>query len=322
MKNADRPPKTPLALHARNFLNSLPKIASLKEVSEELKSFLEKPAVVSRLRRFALTAGFMAWPVFTLIAFSIMIPFVNGALKRQPEILALSMALGEHKAIKMTKAGRADADAEQEALEIYISGNFRSMITNPTPWNSIGATSFITPDKRQIAEKIIARRGIPSEKELALATATVNKRLGLASIREIKQLSEKIEKGLRMAAPITTILSMFFITFLSLIAALLFRGGLVMYLAEVAVVNTDGSPGSRAGVFRRNLTAFLPLILLFAIMTILFVELRVDFFLKINRIMIGVAAIMGLHAILTVISLALPDRSLQDRISGTWLVPR
>ena len=196
-----KPITVPLPLHARNFLDALPKIANLDEAIKRLKPLLSKPAVVSRARRFALLAGFMALPLFMLISLSIAIALVCNTIDRHPDIVALSTALDEFKTVK-TKAhsGHTNLVAEQDALEIYIAGNFRSAITNSAILDSYGAMKIITPDKRQILEKIIARRGVPSEKEFSQAEAIVTKQMGL-SLPKTEKMPIEVREGLKMAAP-------------------------------------------------------------------------------------------------------------------------
>ena len=95
--------------------------------------------------------------------------------------------------------------------------------------------------------------------------------------------------------------------------ALFFRGGLLLRALGVAAVTCDGSDASRWRMLWRACVAWswLPLGLL--LVALLAPTLQP----------IPAAAIAGLLAIGTVAaSAALPARSLQDRLAGTWLVPR
>ena len=219
------PIAVPLALHARAFLDSLPKIADLKEALENLKSSLSKPAIVTRVRRLVLALGYMAWPVSSLLT-----------------------------------VGLATAALTSELISTRIS----LLI-------AIGCSLF----------------------------------------------------------------TLYLVTIFALGSALLFRGGLLMYLTGVTVVNRDGTPASRGRVFWRNLIAVLPLIVLFALGIICYSviptgtlsgwilsDIRNDEWNVLMFIKSGLIGLVGLQVVLTIVSLLLPNRSLQDRLAGTWLVPK
>ena len=106
---------------------------------------------------------------------------------------------------------------------------------------------------------------------------------------------------------------MIYVCIPALLAALLFRGGLVLLLARMTFVRKDGLRASRLRVFWRALVAWSPLLLAL----VLAGELKLWFSLfaasLIASLFIGGLAIL---------SLALPDRGLPDRLAGIWPVPR
>jgi len=99
----------------------------------------------------------------------------------------------------------------------------------------------------------------------------------------------------------------------ALLAALLFRGGLVLLAARVTFVRKDGQRASRLRVFWRALVAWSPIVL----GLVLAGEFKVVFGL-LPAMLLAVLFVCAL----TIGSLALPDRGLPDRLSGTWPVPR
>jgi len=99
----------------------------------------------------------------------------------------------------------------------------------------------------------------------------------------------------------------------ALIAALLFRGGLVLLIARVTFVRQDGAQASRLRVFWRALVAWSPL-LLGLVLTIVFAI----WFGPFAPALVSSLFICGL----ALLSVALPDRGLPDRLAGTWPVPR
>jgi hypothetical protein len=81
----------------------------------------------------------------------------------------------------------------------------------------------------------------------------------------------------------------------------------------IAVVTKEGKPASRVRVFWRNLLAWLPLMLmpLLAVLLGLLIDLER-----------ATSVVLPMLVVLTLISSILPGRSLQDRLAGTYLVPR
>jgi hypothetical protein len=98
----------------------------------------------------------------------------------------------------------------------------------------------------------------------------------------------------------------------SLIAALLFRGGLVLRVANVTFVRRDGVRASRLRIFWRALVAwswFLPAVVIYAVLY------------KTSHAA-GVIIVLIFVGLLVVWSVMLPRRGLPDRLAGTWPVPR
>ena len=94
---------------------------------------------------------------------------------------------------------------------------------------------------------------------------------------------------------------------------LLFRGGLVSWALGVAIVRTDGVRASRLRVFWRSIVAWSPVLLA----PVLIVMLRPLVGMFWAGALLG-ALIIGL----AVLSVTLRQRSLPDRLAGTWPVPR
>ena len=99
----------------------------------------------------------------------------------------------------------------------------------------------------------------------------------------------------------------------ALLAALIFRGGLILRAVGVAVVRGDGSIASRGRVFWRSLLAWSPFLLSPALLALLSPLLG----------MVPAGALLATIVFgLVAWSSVLPDRTLPDRLAGTWLVPR
>ena len=103
----------------------------------------------------------------------------------------------------------------------------------------------------------------------------------------------------------------------ALIAALLFRGGLVLRMAGMTFVRRDGRRASRLRVFWRALVAWSPLWLVLLGFTRIFGQPNPAAFSELPFVLS-----CGLYCGLAILSVALPERGLPDRLAGTWPVPR
>ena len=98
----------------------------------------------------------------------------------------------------------------------------------------------------------------------------------------------------------------------ALVAALLFRGGVVLLIAGVTYVRKDGARASRLRLLWRAIVAWSPVVPVFSVAILALAKhLTWQPWLAL--------ALLGL---LAAVSVALPGRGLQDRLAGTWPVPR
>src|SRR4030095_8594160 len=100
---------------------------------------------------------------------------------------------------------------------------------------------------------------------------------------------------------------------LGVVSALVFRGGLFLNLFGFAVVSAGGARASRVRAFLRGSVAWLPLIT--------FIPLY--FYSSLDNRLLLMLPHLGLAVLLAgaVCAVATPERGLQDRIAGTYLVP-
>ncbi|MGO9201651.1 MAG: protein kinase domain-containing protein [Limisphaerales bacterium] len=94
------------------------------------------------------------------------------------------------------------------------------------------------------------------------------------------------------------------------LVALVFRGGPILFATGVAFVRRDGTPASRGRLFWRATVAWSPaMMVLWALATP---------GISLGRPWLILGVVFGL----AFLSVALPRRGLQDRLAGTWPVPR
>ena len=233
-------------------------------------------------------------------------------LNRHPEVMSLYYCLGELEKLERSSGTDGDQAEDRRALEIYLAHHFGAVVNDPAVWSNLYTQNLFTPHQREIAERAVAEHGQTSEQELAGATARLQSFLDQmpkswpgAPFADYQML------GLGVAMSLITMLLMLVVV-PSLIGALLFRGGLLIYVFGVAVVNRDGTTASRLRVLWRSLVTWSPLVLMPVILVLL----------KISGLGIILSVCLTLALLVTVViwSSLLPERGIPDRIAGTYLV--
>jgi serine/threonine protein kinase len=119
--------------------------------------------------------------------------------------------------------------------------------------------------------------------------------------------------SVEMALFVTGVAVVFGLALPALLAAATAGEGMVLRVFGVAIVGRDGTPATRAQTTRRSLWAWLPCLL----SPLLVAGLTIG-----QSFAVAGMTALAVMAGLAVLSALLPQRSLQDRLAGTWLVPR
>lgn len=299
----------PLPMHAKAVLNRLPASPGPTLPVGRLKPLLLEVATVSRLRRLMVLAGCLVLPtVLTAVFFAVL--FGNERwLEEHPDILPLRTCLKRLETYEK-EATLADVDREQErkALEVYIAGHFRMTISDPALLADACANGIMRDHQRRRAERILADHPIsPTEQEVNAAADLLRPFLDKAP----RQLADIM--FVYMSLPVYGLCLwggqlLLEVAIPSLICALLFRGGLLLYGLRMAVVAADGSRASRLRTFWRSLIAWSPCLLLALPLAIL--------------APVAVYPLLPVLIALVVWSVSMAERGLPDRIAHTYLVPR
>ena len=302
-------PAVPLPLHARAFLEKLPALPNVEAAVAALQPLLRHSAAVSRLRRAALIAGCLAFPMLALVGVVFGTRMMKRWQNRQPEIMELSQLLSIRSGLRMAAhmpGVGTNAGPDDRLFAVYIAHHYRQAITNESKWSSLHAITMITGEKRRFAEQSLVEHPGATDKEIAEADQAMQPLLKNARTFDFSQRSwfPFLAGGLSL---------IIYVGIPALIAALLFRGGLVLRLCGVAVVRRDGRRASRLRVFWRGLVAWSP---------VLAVPVVAGALTPVLGIVWAASLLAALAAGLAICSAALPERSLQDRLAGTWLVPR
>jgi hypothetical protein len=355
----------PLPVHARKFLESLPKMTA-EAVAAALRPLLQNVAEVTRARRAVLVAGCLAFPVFIGVVVLVGTRLMSRWQQSQPEIVQLSQVLNIRSAQRMGFMPKAMRQVDDRLYSIYIARHYRAAITNAASWNSSTASLMVQGPNRKFAEKSVADYPNPTSNEVAEATAALGKYIPSV---EAMAMQRSMQESWWMPLVQGGGVLLLCVCIPAMIAALAFRGGLMMLICGVAVVRKDGRPASRGRVFWRSIVAwspvwFGPILLALLIplqaglragltrknvpkpVAVMEAPVRIDAAAPVARTVTSAPAtspakhadkpteseelvfiVWGLVAGLLVVgsvawSLALRDRSLQDRIAGTTLVPR
>jgi uncharacterized RDD family membrane protein YckC len=294
----------PLPLHARAFLRSLSQISGADAAAAALKPLLNRVAAVSRLRRAALIGGCM---VFSLLACGgglFALSFLQGIDQRSPGLMDLSGLLQLRTSGHFWVGKQAQLPTDSQ-LANYIARHYRGIITNAASWSSPYVLSLIKGESRRFAEQSVAEHSAPTEAEIAEADAAVGK-----YVPKYHPIAGKPAPWLPAMMLLGTLA--IYVCIPALVAALLFRGGLVLLIAGVTFVRRDGQRAFRLRLLWRAMVTWSPSFLAF-VLSILAVAKQVNW---------GPWLALALPGLLAVLSVALPVRGLQDRLAGTWPVPR
>jgi hypothetical protein len=295
----------PLPLHARNFLDRLPQLPDPDVVAGSLKPLLQRVTLVSRWRRAAIVAGCLVVPLFACFSMIYGMSFLKKSNRSNPGVMELNMLLGQRTGMNSRWAKNQPHPTDRQ-FAIYIASHYRSVVTNDAVWTGAFTMSMIKGEARRFAEQSIVEHPAPTEEEIKEADAVLKE--PLASL-QMFDLTKNPWFSLLMAGGML----MVYVCIPALITALLFRGGLVLFIARVTFVRKDGARASRLRVFWRALVAWSPLLL----------GLILDMLLAMWLGPFAATLVVSLLICgLTILSVALPDRGLPDRLAGTWPVPR
>jgi uncharacterized RDD family membrane protein YckC len=304
----------PLPLQAKHVLDDLPTIEGPQQCARQLKPLLDTTASVSHLKRLGMLAICIA-PIFLfagigVLGLSISQRWIDG----HPDVVSLYHCVLQMEKLKRASGQADDAQAQQRrALDVYVAGRFAETISDPAVWSNSFASSLFSKNQRTLAERTVATHPNPAAEEVTAATAHIQPFLDKMP-QELPGFPIQGSQMLFIAAGMAAGNLLLFVAIPSMICALLFRGGLLMYVFGIVVVTKDGSRASRLRTFWRSLVTWSPFVLLPLAIVVL--------------AMIGLDPTMSVYLVLALMvaliawSAWMPVRGIPDRLVGTYLVPR
>jgi uncharacterized RDD family membrane protein YckC len=287
------PPQVPLPVSVRQFLKSLPTTSDMDATLAQLRPLLDKPAAVSRGRRLALLscAALLAVLEAVFVLEQELEDLRNEG--RAPGVVELHHCLSLHG--DYFEAGSVifwnPTNAAYKAMQVYVVSNFRSQVTNESFWSNKVVQIVIPADERQFAKRALADYPAPTDAEIENARAL---------------LKPYLPKPLSRMAWLEVSGGLVLMAVFSLLAVLLFRRGPMFRVLGVEVVTRNGLPAGRWLIFVRAMVTWLPLLVLF---------IPIPYSHNLRPVLLVPFLGGAIYAVLH------PERGLQDRLAGTWLVP-
>lgn len=303
--------RVPMPLHARRFMEGLGGWPSVQSIAAALEPLLRQGETVTRARRAALIAGCVVLP-FLMTVLGLFFDRVSERYRReQPEIADLSHLLAQRMVARASILSGNRRALDDRSLGVYVAAHYRPVITNDSLWRGYYASTCITAENRTFCEQSLQTHKDATAAEIADATALVRP---LIPTPERRAEDERLRRSSWFPLAVGVTIHYVVVAIPAILAALLFKGGLVMLACSVAVVRADGLPASRSLTFWRSIVGWSPFLLLpFA--WIILVKNGGDVTVCGYALALLVTTVAG-------VSIMMPGRGLQDRIAGTCLVPR
>ena len=239
--------------------------------------------------------------------------------------------------------GVPSTNVQYRALEVYIAGQYRDLISNPLTWSAtLLAQPEFSSQWRTLAERVITAWPSPDEADVAEATRSLGP--FLENIRRVRLDGPRTGTFVWRLLWLHAMLGLMVAGMFGLLSAITGRGGIALRLMGVAVVRKNGTVASGSRARLRSALSWLPILAmsaavfaghsplmtatplrspLFAVRVLFlpplyFLHQPSILFVRVAIITVAVT-VFALSVIAAVIW---PERSLQDRLAGTWLVPR
>jgi eukaryotic-like serine/threonine-protein kinase len=284
-------------------LAALPPVP-LTEVARAAEALARGRAEITRGWRGLSIGGLVAAPallsLITLGGFAVMTVAARNA---RPDDLAVASVL---RAIERN-GSRALAPADREAAEIVLAGRYRQTLSDPSFYKP-ERFLLVTPAHKVVADAILRRHDDAAAVERAAARPVVRK---LFEDGRSPELPPVAPIAVMLIAGLLTAVALF-----ALVTAIATRGLLLRFLG-FELVTRNGRLAARWRVLLRAAIAWSPMLVPAFVSTAL------------GGLPVGLTGLMAVMVASLIIQLAgamfaiaRPSRGLQDRLAGTWIVPR
>jgi eukaryotic-like serine/threonine-protein kinase len=311
---AARSVASPLPLRRAAVLSRLERreFPNLDAIVQDCATLVDAPAAIRPGRRIAhlvitlLPAAFMG---VIMIATAFILVYAQNARSAATDLSKVLMRIDTLK----RNQDRPTTSEEAQALRVYVAGRYADLVNDERTWREGVTLLRFNPTLRPIARESLAQAPNPTDAEVAAAAKIVEPFLAAEREKAARRASAKgmISVFGVFAGGLTCLMAA-----IGLLSALFFRGGLLMRFLGIAVATGSGEAG-RLRAFWRAVIAWSPAALSCAAL-ILAAPGAVS---RTGWLMVEASSIV-LLVIGFIYAVRNPTRGLQDRLAGTWLVPR
>lgn len=303
----------PVPLPARTLLDGLKRgsFATIDAVLADASALADQAATVTAGRRAAhLLVNILPTAVMTALLTAAVAAFVWMQISDTTRA-DLMESLGRLEAL--TRNPQRARPGEARAFEIHIASTYGSIINDRATWSEGFSLLRFMPQLEPLAKRAVEAHPSPSAAERAEAAKIVEPFLANERHKTAQMLSFR-----RMTSALLTIIAWesIFAAALGVLSALVVRGGVMLRLFGIAVATRTGE-ATRVRALWRTVIAWSPAIL--AIVAVVMIT-------RSGTRSVPWMIVEGLSLALFLVGAGYaarhPERGLQDRLAGTWLVPR
>jgi hypothetical protein len=310
----DSSPRLPLSASVllRRWSREAPR--SLEEAQAQLREAAASRERVSRWRR-AVPIAMVAGP-FLFIGLSMLVVLPNA------DVLILTPE--DREVIGLLSVLRTDVPADKTvqspeyrvAIETYLAGQHGALLRNTRFWSSsVQGQDADQPELRRLASDITARYPSVTAEELARSRETI--RPILDGVRPPQSLG--VASPGVIVLSVTAGMASLLVLFFSIVSSIAVPGGVATRMIGIAVVKRDGNEIGRLRSLARTLIAWAPIL---PWLVLLPNPIVMGFGPASPVPVLALSLAFGAMIAGVVWTIAATDRGLQDRIAGTWVVPR
>ena len=311
-------PDVPLPLSARTLLLSLRdgSLASARGLLDHVIAVSATPAVFSRSRRvsqMAINAALPLMMALVSVGGIVILASTSKGIDRQIVTLDACLSSLDSAEKKLKKGPDPAAEQRKHDIGVYLAEHLAATIEDSKTWER-SLPDVKRNNGRERARQALERHRTRTPEEVRRAEATVgdlidDTDIGLQKLMTPRALAA-VGVGLFGG---TFIIAAFFAG----VGALVFGNGFTFRPCGAAIVNRKGQPISRIRALARAAIVWSPIVA---------IAFALKYGPEIQDASIGwIALELALLAIFVAAAgwaMARPSRGIQDRLAGTWIVPR
>jgi hypothetical protein len=282
---------------------------SLSDAQTQLREAAASPERVSRWRR-AVPIAMAAAPI--LFFGSMVLAFLPADARllsgEESDVIGLLTILQTD----VPPGSPMSRPENRVALETYLAGQYGAVLRDTSLWNNQTLRIENLPALGRMASDIATKYPSVTKEELARSRQTIQPFVG----RSLPQRSVGTKNVTLFAVSTMTVAASVLVLLFSVVSSIAVPGGVATRSIGLAVVTQDGKEIGRWRSLARTLIAWLPMLVSSLLMPALISQGKAPAFL----VSVGLALVAMIAGVVWTIAAA--DRGLQDRIAGTWVVPR